>query len=121
MSIGKRFILVSILYAIAGMTLGIIMGMHKDFSLMHLHAHINLIGWVAMAIFGLIYKAFPQMAASKIGTVHFYLANIGAAIQLVGIYLVLTSGFEPAIIIGSMITVISIFVFLVNFVKNAKE
>ena len=36
-SIGKRFILVAILYAIIGMTLGLIMGMKQDFSLMHLN------------------------------------------------------------------------------------
>lgn len=121
MSLGKRFICISIIYALLGMTLGIIMGMKNDFALMHLHAHINLIGWVAMAIFGLIYKAFPKMAANKIATFHFYLANIAAATQLVGIYVVLTSGFEPPVIIGSLLTVISMIIFFVNFIKNSED
>jgi hypothetical protein len=120
MSISRRFILVSIIYSIIGMTLGIGMGMHKDFSLAHLHAHINLIGWVMMAIFGLVYNAFPKMALSTIGKVHFYVANIGAILQLIGIYMVLTGGMELPIILGSMLTVISMLVFLVNFVKNGK-
>jgi hypothetical protein len=120
MSIGKRFILVAIFYAMIGMVLGIAMGMKQDFSLAHLHAHINLIGWASMAIAGLVYKAFPDMTG-KLGKVHFYLANVAAVTQLVGIYLAITSGFIPAVVIGSMLTVLSMLLFLVNFVKNAKE
>lgn len=120
MNISRNFILIAIIYACLGMSLGFFMGLSNDSSYMHLHAHINVIGWITMALFGLIYKNFPKMEESTIGKVHFYVANIGAAAMLTGIYAFIRSGFEPLVAFGATFTCLSIFIFLFNFVKNGK-
>jgi hypothetical protein len=45
------------LAGLSGMVLGIVMGMSQDFTLAPAHAHINLLGWVSMALYGLYHRA----------------------------------------------------------------
>lgn len=40
-------------YFAVGVILGVLMGASGDHSLFPLHAHINLLGWVSMALIGL--------------------------------------------------------------------
>lgn len=42
--------------AIAGMALGIAMGLRNDFLLAPVHAHLNLLGWATMALYGLHHR-----------------------------------------------------------------
>ena len=45
-----RFIKSSIIYIVLGMALGIYMAASQDHSQMPTHAHLNLLGWVTMAL-----------------------------------------------------------------------
>ena len=60
-NIDKYFVLIALVYAIAGMLLGNVMGGSGDHTQMPTHAHINLVGWVSMALFGVFYHIWPQM------------------------------------------------------------
>ena len=84
-NVDRWFILIGLLYASFGFAFGIWVGINQRFDQAHLHAHINLIGWASMALFGLIYRAFPALAESRLAAVHFILFNIGAVVFLVGI------------------------------------
>ena len=75
MNVARNFILVGSAYLILGVILGMYMGGSGDHSLSILHAHINLLGFTLMAVFGVVYKVFPAMAASglarlQIGRAH---------------------------------------------------
>jgi hypothetical protein len=48
------------LAAVAGISLGMFMGINDDHTLTPVHAHINLIGWVSMFLFGAYYNMFPH-------------------------------------------------------------
>ncbi|WP_236561184.1 hypothetical protein [Pontibacillus sp. HMF3514] len=50
---GIRFIELASIYFFIGIGLGIFMEMAHDHASMGVHAHINLVGWVSMALFGL--------------------------------------------------------------------
>jgi hypothetical protein len=56
----------AVIYALAGMALGIVMGASGDHSLAPLPAHINLLGWASLALFGvsvlLVGRASPAAA-----------------------------------------------------------
>jgi len=76
--IDVAFLRIALLYTVAGMIMGIFMGVINDHSLMPAHAHIQLVGWASMALYALIYRAWPGMMTSALAKWHFWLANIGA-------------------------------------------
>jgi cytochrome c oxidase cbb3-type subunit 1 len=87
------FIYSCIIYAIVGFSWGALMGGVPSFRQFvnftphgHLivlaHAHINLLGWVEMAIFGALYYVVPKIAKRPIYSVrlvkiHFWMHTVG--------------------------------------------
>ena len=75
----------AIVYAIPGMVLGLCMGINQDLTHTPLHAHLNLVGWASMALFGLIYSTYPDVASSCLSRLRFALMGIGAPVMPAGI------------------------------------
>ena len=50
--------------ALCGMSLGIFMGIRGDFTLVPVHAHINLLGWVSLALYGLYHRGVARAGQS---------------------------------------------------------
>ena len=67
------FLRIAVLYIIVGVALGIYMGASGDHSMHPVHAHLNLLGWVAMSLFGLFYRLVPAAAESRLAKVHFWI------------------------------------------------
>ena len=61
MNISRGFLVIGSLYLLVGIVFGMYMGGTGDHSLAPLHAHINLLGFALMMIFGLVYRQFPEM------------------------------------------------------------
>ena len=57
------YVAIGIVYLVAGMALGIVMGIRQDFQLAPVHAHINLVGFVSHCVFGLVHRAWPALRA----------------------------------------------------------
>lgn len=115
-SIDRAFFTLAVLMGLAGMLLGIQMGMAHDFQLVPVHAHINLVGWVSLALFGIGYRlGFAKSGA--LAVVHFWIAAAGAILLPLGIYLATTRQQEAVVIIGSLLTVASMLLFLVNVLR----
>jgi hypothetical protein len=70
------FILLATTSLLVGVTLGIWMGIVHDFQFAPAHAHMNLVGWASLALFGLCYRVYPQLADSRIALFHFVTACI---------------------------------------------
>lgn len=68
---GIKFIKVSIVYFLIGIILGYYMGVSDSFQFTSAHAHINLLGWVSLAITGGIYHIFPTAGENKLAKIHF--------------------------------------------------
>ena len=110
------FLRVAVLYALAGLGLGIAMAMAQDHSLMPAHAHINLLGWATMALYALVYRAWPEAAEGAAAWMHFWLANIGALALVTGvsgIYAGYPESFEGVAIVGSLLTLLAMLLFTV--------
>ncbi len=75
--LASRFLRLSILYALIGMALGIVMAAMGDVSQMPTHAHINLLGFVAMAIYGFFYRLYPAAEGGWMAATHFWVTNAG--------------------------------------------
>lgn len=115
-SIDRAFFTLAVLMGLAGMLLGIQMGMAHDFQLVPVHAHINLVGWVSLALFGVGYRlGFAK--AGGLGVLHFWIAAAGAILLPVGIYYAVTQEQQAVVIVGSLLTLGSLLLFLVNVLR----
>ncbi|NBB61428.1 cytochrome-c oxidase [Pseudomonas sp. ODNR1LW] len=92
MNLSTAFLRLAVLFAALGVSLGYFMGVTHDFALSPVHAHINLLGWVSMFLYGLFYRAFPEAQSAPLPLIHFWLAVLGMpimmaalAVQLLGV------------------------------------
>jgi hypothetical protein len=118
---GKTFLKAAVIYFTIGVLMGITMGIIHDFRLTSVHAHVNLLGWVSMAIFGLIYHFYPQAATTKLAKIHFWFHNIGLPVMMVGIATQIITGSNaalPVAIIGSIVLVVGVILFTINLFKH---
>ncbi|MFJ5759626.1 cytochrome-c oxidase [Neobacillus sp. NPDC093182] len=116
---GKTYIKVASVYFTIGVLAGLTMGIIHDFRFTSVHTHVNLLGWVSMALFGIIYHFYPNAANSKLAKIQFWLHNIGVPVMLGGIALQVlgVSAALPPTIIGSLAVVIGVILFMVNVFK----
>lgn len=116
---GKAYLKIAVVYFTIGVLAGLTMGIIHDFRFTSVHAHVNLLGWVSMALFGLIYHFYPNAANSKLAKTQFWLHNIGVPVMIGGITLQIlgVSGALPPTIIGSIVVVVGVILFMVNVFK----
>jgi thiazole synthase ThiGH ThiG subunit len=72
-----------------------------------------------MVLFGLLYRAFPALATSKLAAVHFILFNLGAVVFLVGIPLAQAHQTVAFAAGGSLTVLAGMLTFLANYLVNA--
>ena len=76
--VSRNFLIAGSGFLVIGLAIGMYMGASGDHRLGASHAHLNLVGFVSSAVFGLVYKAYPAMAAGVLATLHFWLHVLGA-------------------------------------------
>ena len=82
--LSTRLIHTAVAFFLVGVSLGIYMGLNQDFRFTHVHAHLNLLGWVALALAGLLYSAYPQLERGWLAHGHYWLHTVGLAIFMSG-------------------------------------
>ncbi|KIL36797.1 cytochrome c oxidase [Gordoniibacillus kamchatkensis] len=117
----KSFLKIAAVYFSIGVLLGLTMGIIHDFRLASVHAHFNLLGWVSMALFGLVYHFYPQASETGLAKTHFWLHNIGLPVMQLSIaVMTLTDSMAllPVAIIASLLVVIGVLLFTVNLFRQ---
>lgn len=115
----NRFLRIAVLYVLVGVTLGIVMAASKDHRMAAVHAHINLLGWVTMALFGLFYRAVPAAAGTKLASAHFWIHNVALPIQMGTLAMVVggNESVEPVLAIASVAIAVGLVCFAINLWK----
>ena len=90
MSTSRNFMVIASLYIIIGVGIGMYMGGSNDRTLVPVHAHINLLGFVLPMVFGITYHLFPAAGGSALARAHFWLHQIGVAVLLTALFLMLS-------------------------------
>src|SRR3954466_10093232 len=86
----KGFIRASLLWFLGGITLGLAMAVRPAWVVYRpAHAHMNLVGFVVMMIFGVGYQMLPRFFGHPIhskwlATAHVWMANLGLAALVAG-------------------------------------
>src|SRR5687768_5783951 len=84
--IDLSFLTLAALALLIGVGLGIYMGATQNFQYAPVHAHLNLVGWASLAIFGLTYRAYPALADGMLAKVHLLASGSGGLLLPLGIY-----------------------------------
>jgi hypothetical protein len=117
--IDTAFLLLASACLIIGVCLGIYMGVNEDLQLVAVHTHINLVGWASLALFGVIYRLYPELAASRLALVHFWLSAPSAMVFPVGIYLAQVHQIHAVVIATSLLWLLGALVFFVVVARLA--
>ncbi|HWL23614.1 MAG TPA: cytochrome-c oxidase [Ureibacillus sp.] len=121
---GTRFIKIAGVYFVLAVTLGLVMGIIQNFAFTSVHAHLNLLGWVSMALFGLIYSVYKKAGETTLAKAHFWLHNIGLPIMQGSLFIEILTGnssLTVGIIIGSLIVILGVLLFVLNLFINLSE
>ncbi len=119
MFVSNNFLRLGALSALVGMSLGVWMGANQDFVLRPVHAHINLLGFASMMLFGLFYRVFPAAGRGWLPMAHFVLSVIGFLILMPSLTLMLLGKplFMPGMIASEIMLVASMALFVIIVFK----
>ena len=125
MNISRGFLIIGCLYLIVGISFGIMMGGSGDTTMTPVHAHLNLLGFVLMSIFGLVYRSFPAMAHNMLARVHFWLHQAGVLVLLAMLFLLLSgriaeTAMVPIAPLAELAIMVGLLCFGFNLWRNGK-
>ena len=118
----RTFIRASLLWFVAGISLGLAMAAHPAWVIYRpAHAHMNLVGFVVMMIFGVGYQMLPRFFGHPIHSrwlakAHVWLANLGLA-GLVGGFLLaphIGAASVPVTVVGGSLWAVGAYGFVYN-------
>jgi hypothetical protein len=95
----------AVLFVIAGMAMGIAMAMSQDHSTMPAHAHLNLLGWVSLFLFGIYYERRPALDRSRLALIQVGVWSAGTVLLTIGVAAV-HMGYEAAEPIAAISSII---------------
>jgi peptidoglycan/LPS O-acetylase OafA/YrhL len=95
----------AVLMVLAGMVWGIVMAISQDHSAMPAHAHLNLLGWVCLFLFGIFYHLHPAIDRSRTALLQVYVWIVATVVTVIGVGLVHTGhpAGDPIAAVGSLV------------------
>jgi hypothetical protein len=115
---------ISVCLGLTGLGLGIFMGIRQDFTLVPVHAHLNLIGFVTMFLTALFYRAVPEATELRLARYQAAVSVVGAVLFPVGIACVLLGGhdrFQPVVVAGALTVLLGKLLFAVIVFRTTRE
>ena len=95
----------AVVLVLVGMVWGVQMGISKDHAAFPAHAHLNLLGFVVLFLFGFYYRLHPALDRSRVALIQVGVWIAGTVVMTIGVGLVHTGreAGEPFAAIGSLI------------------
>ena len=125
----KTFVKAALLWLSGGATLGLAMAIRPEWIVYRpAHMHMNLLGFVAMVIFGVGYQILPRMMgyglySSRLAVFHWWLANVGLILMVAG-FILRPSGIAGGVAIliaGGILQTIGAYCFAFNLFRSMKR
>lgn len=112
--VSAAFFLTGAIFLAIGMLWGMAMAGSENFALAPAHAHLNLLGWVSMAIYGGFYALTRETLSPRLAWINYATATLGVAIMIPALsaYLLTSNAaLGPVIGIGSLLCLVALLVF----------
>lgn len=107
---------ISVTIGLIGMLAGMAMGITQNFLLAPAHAHLLLVGYVAMFLSALYYHSIPEAAASRLAPIQAIASVVGAIVfplGIVGVRLGDRATFKPLLVVGWIAVLAGMLLFVV--------
>jgi cbb3-type cytochrome oxidase subunit 1 len=78
----------AVVLVVAGMLWGIAMAISEDHSTMPAHAHLNLLGWVSLFLFGIYYHLHPAIDRMRLASLQVWVWIVATVTMTIGVGLV---------------------------------
>ena len=115
LQIDRTYISVALLLALAGMLLGLYMGVAGDNRLLTVHVALMLPGFATLAIYGMLFRLWPDLQKSGMAAAQFWTAMVGVAGLVIGSYLFIVYGSVPVAAIGSIAAIVAATILVLMF------
>ncbi|HTQ14656.1 MAG TPA: hypothetical protein VMH86_12355 [Rhizomicrobium sp.] len=92
--VSAAFYSIAVICVLIGMPWGMIMGAQENFVTAPAHAHLNLVGWVTMALFGTFYALVPA-AATRLAWINFFVSTLALILMIPALGMFLAHGNDP--------------------------
>jgi hypothetical protein len=113
--VSAAFFAIGVVYVLIGMFWGMHMGEANDFVMAPAHAHLNLLGWVTMALYGVFYALTQKTMSVKLAWANFTASALGVIVMIPSLALFLGNGndpkYIPEIVVGEVLTVLGMLIF----------
>jgi hypothetical protein len=95
----------AVLLLLAGMVWGIVMAISDDHAALPAHAHLNLLGWVSLFLFGIYYHLHPSSGGTRAALIQVWTWIVGTVILTIGVGLVHTGHpvGDPIAAVGALV------------------
>ena len=119
--VSAAFFALGALCVLVGMIWGMIMGATEDVALAPAHAHLNLLGWVTMGLYGTFYALTRQTMSEKLAWTNFTVSGLGVVVLIPTLALYLKSNNQaliPAMVVGEILTVSGLVIFGISAARE---
>lgn len=117
----RNYILLGLAWVIVGMIFGAWLGASNHLNYGNSHAHINLLGFVTSALFGLLHHAWPALRTSRLAVPQFVIYEVGVLLLVIGKVLVDGGQLTMFLEVGSLVTIVGAILMLVMFTRHSMK
>lgn len=115
--LAPRWAKAAVVYFVIGVGFGLYMSLTRNHQFPGLHAHVNLLGWVSMALIASFYRLFPSLEEHKLANINFWLYQIAFPAMMIGLYLAGIGQSEiggPFVGLGGIFTGVAVLLFALS-------
>ena len=120
--VSAAFFAFGVISVLIGMLWGMHMGEAHDFTLAAVHAHLNLVGWVTMSLYGTFYALTRETMSPTLAWLNFLVSGLGVLVMIPALAVFLGSGNDPKyvpwLVSGEGITVLGVLIFAVSVLRE---
>lgn len=120
--VSAAFFTVGVLAVLVGMVWGMMMGATENMVTMPAHAHLNLLGWVTMGLYGTFYALEGPTLSPRLAWTNFIVSTISLVVMIPSLAMFLSHGndktYLPGMQAGEGLALLGMLIFGVSVLRE---
>jgi len=120
--VSAAFFTVGVLALLVGMVWGMMMGATHNMITMPAHAHLNLLGWVTMGLYGTFYALEGPTLSPRLAWSNFIVSTVSLVVMIPTLAMFLSSGEDPKYLPGMQagegLALLGMLIFAISVVRE---